>query len=140
MDVAEQLKAWMSESTTWLSSVFSGLEWSVHAFDLPARHIALGLAVLTGALFSIWVGYAQRRTHRISIDGIAALRSEIIGMTERILALEVAERRRRRDALRATGEFQEVAEPGKNVLAPFPPRPESPPLQPGVAMTPRRVR
>jgi hypothetical protein len=122
----------------WFGATFSGLDWlPIIPSDIPSIYLALGCVVAIAALMLVLTVLVQRRKRRLLNHQIVLLHWEIDELKSRIIALEVAERRRRKDASRIVGEMQETSD--RNVLSLFPPRSnDGPPLQPDAPMAPQR--
>jgi hypothetical protein len=123
----------MEDIVAWFRSALSGLgDWPSLPPDISPLYLALGCIVAGFLFLFVLTVLIQRRRRRLQINQFASLHSEIDQLKYRILALEVTERRRQKDALRNRGETQEV--PEKNVLTLFAPlSTDEPPLQPNAA-------
>jgi len=97
----------MEDIVAWFRSALSGLDdWPSLPSNISPLY-ALGCIVAAFALFFVLTGLVQRRRRRLQINQLASLHWEIDKLKTRIVALEVVERRRQKDALRTAGEPQE---------------------------------
>ena len=128
----------MEDIVAWFRYALSGVgDWPSLPPDISPLYLALGCIVAAFVFLFVLTVLIKRRKRRLQISPLAYLHSEIDVLKYRILALEVAERRRQKGASWTAGEAQEV--PEKNVLTIFTPRSvDGPPLQPDAPLASQR--
>src|ERR1700704_275986 len=106
----------MEDIVAWFRYALSGLgDWPSLPHEISPLYLSLGCIVAGFVFLFMLTELIQRQRRRLQINQIASLHWEIDALKYRILALEVAERRRQKGA--AAGEAQEV--PERNVLTIF---------------------
>jgi hypothetical protein len=127
----------MEDIVAWFRYALSGLgDWPSLPPEISPLYLALGCIVAGFVFLFVLTVLVQRQRRRLQTNQIASLHWEIDVLKYRILALEVAERRRQKGGA-AAGEAHEV--PEKNVLTIFTPRlVDGPPLQPDAPLASQR--